>query len=193
MKRVCVFCGSRDGARDQYTEQAKAMGEALVARNLTLVYGGGQAGLMGTVANAVLAAGGDVIGVIPHALVKKENAGDHLTELHLVDSMHERKAMMADLSDGFIAMPGGYGTIEEICEIVTWAQLGIHFKPCGLLNIEGYYDHLLAFVDHMVDEQFVPKNNRRLFLSDDDPNRLLDQFEKYESPATMRWLDSSQT
>ena len=193
MKRICVFCGSRDGANPAYKTQAQAMGEALVDRDLILVYGGGQAGLMGTVANAVLAAGGEVIGVIPQALIKKENAGDHLTELHIVNSMHERKAMMAELSDGFIAMPGGYGTLEEICEIVTWAQLGIHTKPCGLLNIAGYYDHLLAFVDHMVGEHFVPVSNRTLFLSDADPDALLDQFENYTSPVGRRWMDSSQT
>lgn len=193
MKRICVFCGSRDGAQKVYTSTAIAMGQELAERKITLVYGGGQAGLMGTVARTVLDAGGQVIGVIPHGLVKKEAADHRLTELHLVNSMHERKAMMADLSDGFVAMPGGYGTLEEICEIVTWAQLGIHFKPCGLLNVAGYYDHFLAFIDHMVSEKFVPPINRQLFLSADKPDALLAKFEAYESPVNVQWMDSSQT
>lgn len=169
------------------------MGQTLAQRGLTLVYGGGQAGLMGELARATLAAGGAAIGVIPQALMKKEDAYTGLTELHVVTSMHERKAMMADLADGFVAMPGGYGTLEELCEVVTWAQLGIHHKPCGVLNTEGYFDHFLAFVDHMVNEQFVPPSNRQLFLSDTDPDALLDQFAAYESPVKARWMDASQT
>ena len=154
MKRVCVFCGSSTGARPSYARTAVKLGKILAKRQIGLVYGGGNVGLMGLIADSVLEHGGDVIGVIPRFLVHKEVAHQHLKDLRIVESMHERKALMADLSDGFIALPGGYGTLEEFCEIVTWAQLQLHPKPCGLLNVEGFYDSLLQFLDHAVAEQF---------------------------------------
>src|SRR3712207_3382260 len=154
MKRICVFCGSNPGANSVYLETAQKVGEFLAQNNIELVYGGGRVGLMGTVADAVLAEGGKVIGIIPDALATREVAHAGLTELHVVSSMHERKAMMADLAEGFIALPGGFGTFEEFCEIITWAQLGIHEKPCGLLNVAGYYNSLESLFDHATSEQF---------------------------------------
>jgi len=148
IKRVCVFCGSSQGARPAYAKAAAALAQSLVARGLTIVYGGGNVGLMGVLADTARAAGGKVIGVIPHSLVAKEVAHTELPDLRIVDSMHERKALMADLADAFIAMPGGYGTFEEFCEILSWTQLGLQLKPCGILNIEGYYNHLLQMFDH---------------------------------------------
>ena len=161
IKRVCVFCGSSPGARPAYAAAAAALSQCLVARGITIVYGGGNVGLMGVLADTARAAGGEVIGVIPRALVAKEVAHTELPDLRIVESMHERKALMADLSDAFIAMPGGYGTFEEFCEILTWTQLGLQRKPCGILNIEGYYDHLLQMFDHAVAEQFVKPVHRR--------------------------------
>ena len=166
MKRVCVFCGSSQGLRPAYKEAAQAMGEALALRKVGLVYGGGNVGLMGIVADAALAAGGEVIGVIPKALVAKEIAHTSLTDLRVVGSMHERKALMAELSDAFVMLPGGFGTFEEFCEVLTWAQLGLHQKACGLLNIEVYYNHLIALFDHAVAEQFVRPQHRSLVLEE---------------------------
>jgi uncharacterized protein (TIGR00730 family) len=163
-----------------YAEAAKAIGRLLCQRGIELVYGGGNVGLMGTTADACLKDGGRVIGVIPHAMVTRELAHTGLTELRIVGSMHERKALMADLSDAFIAMPGGYGTWDELCEMLTWSQLGIHRKACGLLNVNGYYDPLLQMADAAVSEGFVRRANRNLLLSDTDPGRLLDRIRQYD-------------
>jgi len=164
------------------------MGKALVRRNLGLVYGGGCIGLMGRIADAVLEGGGEVIGIIPHGLVTRELAHHGITKLMIVHSMHERKAKMAEWSDAFIAMPGGYGTFEEFCEIITWAQLGLHRKPCGILNVEGYYDPLLALFDRAVAEGFVHPTNRRLVIQETDPDRLLDLLSNYTPPNMERWI-----
>ncbi len=188
MQRVCVFCGSSKGARPVYAHTAHDMGKALVRRNLGLVYGGGCIGLMGSIADAVLEGGGEVIGIIPQGLVTREVAHHGITKLVIVHSMHERKAKMAELSDGFVAMPGGYGTFEEFCEIITWAQLGLHRKPCGILNVEGYYDPLLALFDRAVAEGFVHPTNRRLVIQETDPDRLLDLLSNYTPPNTERWI-----
>ena len=192
MERICVFCGSSDGARPGYVQAAKAMGTAIARAGLGLVYGGGKVGLMGVVANAALAAGGSVIGVIPQALVDKEVGHNHLTDLRVVGSMHERKQMMADLSDGFIAMPGGFGTLEEFCEILTWAQLGFHRKPCGILNTEGYYDPLLTFFDHVVTEGFVRPVHRSAIVVNDQPEALLDFMLTYTPPVVEKWIKSDE-
>lgn len=190
MKRVCVFCGSSPGAKPDYMQAAKALGEALLARGLGLVYGGGDVGLMGGVARTVFEAGGEVIGVIPKALAEKEVAYTALTDLRVVESMHERKALMAKLSDAFIALPGGLGTIEELFEILTWTQLGIHEKPCGLLNVCGYFDDILHFVNRAVDENFINPEHRSLLAVDDDPGALIEQLERFAPPAfdKAKWI-----
>jgi len=193
MKHICVFCGSNPGTRSAYKAAAQALGQALVGRGLGLVYGGGNVGLMGTIADTVVAAGGKAIGVIPQTLVEKELAHKGLSQLHIVSSMHERKAMMADLSDGFIALPGGFGTFEEFCEVLTWAQLGFHQKPCGLLNVEGYYDPLLAMFDRATEEQFVRPPHRLLVLEAQDPDRLLDKLATYEPITVQKWIDREET
>jgi hypothetical protein len=193
MKRICVFCGSSNGARDTYLEAARAMGRALARQRVGLVYGGGCVGLMGVVADAVLAAGGEVIGVIPAALVAKEVAHRGLNELRVVGSMHERKALMAELADAFIALPGGFGTFEEFCEVITWAQLGLHRKPCGVLNVAGYYDPLLALFDHAVTEGFVRSAHRSLVLEAPEPERLLEMLASYEPPLLDKWIDRDKT
>lgn len=180
LNKVCVYCGSSSGKDPVFLQAARSMGEEIARRHLTLVYGGGRVGLMGAVARTVLEKGGEVIGVIPKALEEQELAFHDLLELHVVNSMHERKALMAELSDGFIALPGGYGTIEEIFEVLTWVQLGIHAKPCGLLNTGGYYDRLLDFLDHAVAQNFVHQPHRDLFLQAVDPGELLDSFEAYQ-------------
>jgi hypothetical protein len=189
MKRVCVFCGSSAGIRPVYREAAQAMGNALARRGIELVFGGGRVGLMGVLADAVLAAGGRAIGVIPDALVARELAHRGLTELRVVGSMHERKALMAELSDAFLALPGGFGTLEEYCEALTWAQLGLHAKPCGLLNVAGFYDALLELFDHAVSEQFVPGPHRLLVLVDEDPQRLLDLLADYRPRQVEPWIE----
>src|SRR3954453_6200666 len=166
IKRVCVYCGSNFGSRPEYVAAAQRLGSALARRSLELVYGGGRVGLMGTIADAVLAEQGKVIGVIPEALLAKEVGHQGLKDLRVVGSMHERKALMVELSDAFIAMPGGFGTLEEFCEVLTWAQLGLHPKPCGLLNVLGYYDPLLAFFGHAAAERFVRPEHRALVLQE---------------------------
>jgi uncharacterized protein (TIGR00730 family) len=194
MKRVCVFCGSSEGVRPDYADAARALGAELVRRNLGLVYGGGSVGLMGVLANAVLAERGEVVGVIPGPLASRELAHPGLTEMRVVNSMHERKATMASLVDGFIALPGGLGTFEETLEILTWAQLGIHDKPVGVLNVEGYYDGLLRMLSHAVREGFVRPEYFALLLFGDTPAELLDHFATWRPPEIRRaWLKPSQT
>lgn len=188
MKSICVFCGSSMGQRPAYKQAAETLGKTIASRGLGLVYGGGNVGLMGIVADAVLALGGEVIGVIPEFLVAKEIAHNGLTTLHVVDSMHERKTKMADLADGFIALPGGFGTLEEFCEILTWAQLGLHQKPCGLLNVEGYFDPLLKLFDQAVTEEFLKPALRSLVLEATNPEHLLDLFASYKPTIVNKWI-----
>ena len=193
INRVCVFCGSNSGFRAGYADAARTLGQALAARSIGLVYGGGNVGLMGAIADAVMKAGGQVIGVIPEALVERELAHDGVTELVVVRSMHERKAKMAELSDGFIAMPGGYGTFEEFCEIITWAQLGLHRKPCGILNVDGYYEPLLKLFDLAVREGFLRPANRELVIEETDPGRLLNALATYTLPHTEKWISRDES
>lgn len=188
LKRICIFCGSSPGTQPIYAETAQIVGKTLAQQGLTLVYGGGNVGLMGIVADATLEHGGQVIGVIPHGLAEKEVAHHQLTELHIVKSMHERKAMMADLADGFIALPGGFGTYDEFCEILTWAQLGIHQKPCGLLNVADFYTPLLAFFDHSVQQGFIRAEHRHSILVAADIQSLLTQFEQYQPINLDKWV-----
>jgi len=188
MKRICVYCGSNSGNQGEYLASAVKLGETLVGQNLELVYGGASVGLMGTIADTVLKHGGKVIGIIPHHL-KNEVAHRHLSELHVVDNMHQRKKMMLDYSDGMIAMPGGFGTLEEIFEAVTWGQLRLHRKPCGLLNTCGYYNHLLAFLRHAVKEQFIRQEHLSLLPSSDDPAELLEIFRQFQPGQTGKWLE----
>ena len=193
MKRICVFCGSNAGHDARYRAEAEALGRLLAGRGIELVYGGGNVGLMGALADACLAADGTVIGVIPETLLGKEVAGRHvdhraLTRLEVVDSMHTRKARMAELADGFIALPGGFGTFEEFCEILTWGQLGFHVKPMGLLNVAGFYDPLLALFDHAVHEGFLRPQNRAMALADTDSGRLLDAMAAYRPEPVSKWL-----
>ena len=171
-----------------FAAAARALGAALADRQMGLVYGGGNVGLMGILADATLAGGGEVTGVIPHALVAREIAHRGLSDLRVVNSMHERKALMAELADGFIAMPGGFGTLEEFCEAVTWTQLGVHRKPCGLLNVDGFYDALLAFLAHALEEQFLRPTHSEIVIADADPLRLLDRLCAWRSPPVTRWL-----
>jgi uncharacterized protein (TIGR00730 family) len=190
MQRLCVFCGSSAGARTVYAEAARQLGKALAARGVGLVYGGGHVGLMGILADSVLELGGSVIGVIPQALVDKELAQAGLTQLHVVTTMHQRKALMADLADGFMALPGAFGTADELFEILTWAQLGLHAKPIGLLNVAGYFDPLRAWLDHAVREGFLRSAHRQLLLEAEDSERLLDLLEQYRPVAeTPKWID----
>ncbi len=188
MRSVCVFCGSNAGAREVYGETARQVGRTIAERGLSLVYGGAAVGLMGTLADAALAAGGAVIDVIPAALVEREIAHPGLTELHQVKSMHERKAMMADRSDAFLALPGGAGTLEEIFEAWTWAQLGHHRKPVGLLNVDGFFDALIAFLDHQCRERFIRSEHRDMLIVDSDPEKLLDRFATYRPPVVEKWI-----
>ena len=182
MKRISVFCGSSPGNDKEFAIQAKSLGQSLVKNGLGLVFGGGAVGLMGKIARTVLAEGGEAIGVIPKAMVDKELALQELTDLRIVDSMHERKALIADLSDGFIALPGGLGTIEEIFEALTWTQLGIHQKPCGFLNTRDYFSHLIKFLDHMSDQEFVNTKHREMIFIEKEPEILLEKFKSYQHP-----------
>jgi uncharacterized protein (TIGR00730 family) len=186
--RICVFCGSNSGARPEYAAAARVLAAELVARGVGLVFGGGCVGLMGVIADAVLAHGGHVIGVIPHALVARELAQRGLHDLRGVSSMHERKAMMAELSDGFIAMPGGFGTFEELCEAITWTQLGLHRKRCGLLNVAGFYDPLLRLFDNAAEERFVRRSNLEIVAADSSPSRLLDVVLSPLPLSEPKWL-----
>lgn len=187
MQRVCVYCGSSSGRRADYSEAAKELAAVLVRHDIELVYGGSSVGIMGVLADEVLELGGEVHGVIPKMLEQKEIAHKGLTELHVVGSMHARKSMMAALSDGFIAMPGGFGTLEEIIEVLTWGQLRFHDKPCGLLNVRGYFDKLLDFIEHTESERFLRPENRAMLLCDDDPAGLIGQFERYAAPQIEKW------
>lgn len=193
MQSICVFCGSNAGNQPIYRAEAEKLGRLLAERRIELIYGGGNIGLMGAAADACLAAGGSVVGVIPEALMGKEVAGRHvdhrnLTRLEVVDSMHTRKARMAELAEGFIALPGGFGTFEEFCEILTWGQLGFHQKPMGLLNVAGYYDGLLALFAHAVEEGFLRPQNRAMALADIDSARLLDAMATYTAEPVSKWL-----
>jgi len=192
MQRVCVFLGSNPGNKPDYLKAAQDMGAELARRGITTVYGGSNVGLMGALADAALAAGGQVIGVIPEALQRKEIAHTSLTEQHIVGSMHERKALMAELSDAFIALPGGMGTLEELCEMLTWAQLGFHKKPCGLLDVDGYYASLCAFLDNAVTQGFIHPKHRSMLLSAPAPADLLDQFGAYVAPVVNKWIERPQ-
>lgn len=189
MKSITVFCGSNSGLRPEYAEAAQLLAQHLVKRQIRLVFGGGQVGLMGIIADTVMQLGGEVIGIIPESLDKKEVGHRNITTLHVVGSMHERKAMMADLADGFIAMPGGIGTFEEFFEILTWAQLGFHQKPCGLLNVLNYYEPLLNLCDQAVREGFLRPVHRQLILEDNEPQSLLDKMADYRPQAVEKWID----
>ncbi len=188
MKRICVNCGSNSGVRPEYVEAATKLGELLSEKGIELVYGGAGVGLMGAVASAVMKSGGTVIGVIPESIADKVG-NNNLTELLIVPTMHERKKIMFDLSDGFIALPGGMGTIEEVFEILAWAQLGLHGKPCGMINICGYYDKLLEFLDYSVTQLFVKRQHRDMVLVSRDPGVLLRQFERYKAPIIEKWTN----
>ncbi len=188
MKRVCVNCGSSPGARPEYVRSARSLGKTLAENEIDLVYGGAEVGLMGAVADAVLEGGGSVIGVIPEFLDDRVGH-DHLSELYIVNNMHERKEKMSTLSDGFIAAPGGMGTLEEIFEVLTWAQLGLHGKPCGFLNVEGYYDHLLRFLDHATDQRFINQTHRDMVLVDGAPDALIQKMMTHQAPVVDKWLD----
>lgn len=193
MRSICVFCGANPGNDPVYAAGARAMGVEIAQRGLTLVYGGGAVGLMGVVANAALEAGGEVHGVIPRALREKEIGHNDLTRLEVVDTMHIRKARMAELSDGFIAMPGGIGTFEELFEIWTWGQLGIHQKPLGLLNIAGFYDPLAAFLDSTVEAGFLKQAHRAMAMTDTEPATLLDRMGAYVPTPTYKWVEKEET
>lgn len=193
MRRVCVFAGSSSGLQPVYRDAAEALGDLLAASGIGLIYGGAKVGLMGAVADAVLSRGGEVTGVIPSALVAREVAHAGLTDLRVVASMHERKALMADLADGFIALPGGWGTLEEFFEVLTWGQLGLHQKPCGLLNVNGYFERLLSFIEHSIDQGFVRREYRSMILVSDSPEALLDALRAYEPPTVEKWIDRAAT
>nr|WP_041916217.1 TIGR00730 family Rossman fold protein [Pseudodesulfovibrio mercurii] len=189
MKRLCVYLGSNPGNNPAYVAAAEAVGRELAARGIGLVYGGSSTGLMGRLADACLAAGGEAIGVIPKRLVEKEIAHQGLTESHVVNSMHERKQLMADFSDGFITLPGGIGTLEEFFEVLTWSQIGYHAKPCGLLDVNGYYTCLAEHMDRMVAEGFLLPDHRRMVLTSPDPGELIDMFAEYDPPKVDKWIE----
>jgi len=193
MKNICVYCGSNPGRLPEFRGAARLLGYEMASRGLGLVYGGASIGMMGAVADAVLERGGQAIGVIPYSLATKEVSHDGLDELIVVDSMHERKARMAELSDGFIALPGGWGTIEEIFEMLTWAQLGFHEKPCGLLNVASYYDPLFAFLENAIEQQFVKEAYRPMIMMDEAPAELLDRFNEYRAPKVKKWIGPEET
>jgi uncharacterized protein (TIGR00730 family) len=191
LKRVCVFCGSNPGTRPEYADAARELASLMAGRRIGLVYGGGNVGLMGVLADAMLAAGGEVIGVIPASLVAREVAHHGVSELRVVQTMHERKALMNELSDGFVALPGGFGTLDEFFEILTWSQLGIHGKPCGLLNIAGYYDDLMLMLDRAVAEKFLRPAHRDLVITDTDAGRLLGRLAAFVPVTAGKWVGNS--
>jgi len=190
IRRLAIFCGSNPGARPEYRDAARALGTLLARRGIGVVYGGSNVGLMATLADAVMDELGDIIGVIPRMLVEREVANTTLSDLRIVESMHERKALMAELADGFIALPGGIGTLEEFFETWTWGQLGMHAKPCGLLNVAGYFDPLLEFLDHAVAEKFVRDVHRSMVVVESDPAVLLSRFESYDPPRVVKWINA---
>jgi uncharacterized protein (TIGR00730 family) len=190
VRRICVFCGSSPGARPAYAEATAEVARLLAGEGIGVVYGGGHVGLMGVLADTAMAAGGEVIGVMPQALVDREIGHTGISELRVVGSMHERKALMADLSDAFVALPGGAGTLEELFEVYTWAQLGLHDKPCGLLDVEDYYAGLAAFLDHAVRERFLREEHRAMLIVEREPRALIDRLAKFEPRAvTPKWID----
>ena len=189
MKYICVYCGSSSGKDSLYLESAKALGKSLIENDIGLIYGGASVGTMGALANSVLENGGEVIGIMPQSLVDKEVAHAGLSELKVVTSMHERKALMCDLADGFIAMPGGFGTLDEMFEMLTWAQLGYHYKPIGLLNINQYFDHLNLFIKHAVEEQFIKSVHQDMLLMSEDPSELILQLRKYTPSKVDKWVN----
>ncbi|WP_296621110.1 TIGR00730 family Rossman fold protein [Marivirga sp.] len=193
MKRITVFCGSSAGKNGKYSEEAFLLGKILAQKNIGVVYGGAKIGLMGAVADGALSEKGEVIGVIPDFLQTKEVAHNELTEMIVVGSMHERKLKMHDLADGFIALPGGFGTMEELFEILTWGQLGLHKKPIGLLNMENFYQPLLDMLSQMTEQNFLKEINRDMLLSDEDIHRLLNKMEQYQAPETPKWILKSET
>jgi uncharacterized protein (TIGR00730 family) len=194
VRRVCVFCGSSPGARPAYADATAELARLLAGEGIGVVYGGGAVGLMGVLGDAVLAAGGEAIGVIPQALVDREIGHTGLTELRVVGSMHERKALMADLSEAFIALPGGLGTLEELFEVYTWAQLGLHDKPCGLLDVEDYFAGIAAFLEHAVRERFVSEEHRAMLMVEHEPRALIERLRDYEPRAVSpKWIDRDQT
>jgi hypothetical protein len=193
IENICVFCGSSVGNLDDYAAAARQLGCTLAEGGYTVVYGGASVGLMGQVADAALEAGAEVIGVLPRGLADKERAHENLTEMHIVESMHERKAMMEELADAFVALPGGMGTLEEFAEIFTWAQLGLHSKPCGLLNVAGYYDRLIEHFDHAESQGFLWPEHREIILFASTPDALLARFEAYDPPKVKQWIDETQT
>lgn len=193
MNKVCIFCGALKGKNPIYAEAAKQLGKVLAENNLGLVYGGGNVGLMGIVANSVMANGGTVIGVIPRALEQKELGHKGITELRVVETMHERKSMMAELSDAFIAMPGGFGTFEEFFEVTTWLQLGAHKKPCGILNAGGFYSHLLTFIEHASNEGFITPEDLQLIVVEEEPGALIDGLKNFVPRQSTKWLALEQT
>ncbi len=193
MKRICVYCGSSPGVQAAYLEAAIELARLMVDQGVGLVYGGGSVGLMGGIADAVLEAGGEVTGVIPRALAEREVAHGGVTDLRVVESMHERKAMMAELSDGFIAMPGGFGTLEELLEVLTWSQLGLHQKPCAILNVANYFDSLMRFLDHSVAQEFVKPIHRNMVLVHEQPAQLLAMMETYQHPIVDKWIRRGDT
>jgi uncharacterized protein (TIGR00730 family) len=188
MRRLCIFCGSSEGRDPAYLQAARALGETLAVNGIGLVYGGASVGLMGALADAALSAGGDVTGVMPRALVEKEIAHNGLSDLRVVGSMHERKALMAELSDGFVALPGGIGTFEELFEMWTWAQLGHHRKPCALLNVRGFYDGLIAFLDQVAERWFIRGAHRAMLIVGHEPMELIERLRAYEPPAVSKWI-----
>ncbi len=189
LRTLCVFCGSSVGSRPEYRRAAEELGTFLAHSKIGIVYGGGNVGLMGILADAALAAGGEVVGVMPEHLIAREIGHSGLTRMHVVKSMHERKAHMADLSDAFLALPGGFGTFEEFCEVLTWSQLGLHKKPCGLLNVSGYYTPLLAMFDHAVEERFLKPDNRRLVLSNSEIPEMIEALRQWRPVHVEKWLD----
>lgn len=193
MKGLCVFCGSSAGETSRYVDAATGMGRLLAERGVKLVYGGSRMGLMGRLADAALEAGGTVVGIIPRALVHREVAHEELTELRVVESMHERKALMAELADGFVALPGGLGTLEEFFEVLTWSQLGLHRKPCGLLDVNGYFRPLVRFLDHAVDQGFLAQSHRGMIQVHEEAEELLHRLEGYQPPTVPRWLEPGET
>lgn len=192
-RRICVFCGSSPGLLPDYLAAARELGSALVRHRLSLVYGGAHVGLMGEIANSMMQRGGEVIGVMPQSLIDREIAHRGLSELHVVQSMHERKALMAELADGFIALPGGFGTLEELFEIITWGQLGLHRKPFGLLNVNRFFDQLIGFLDFAVDQQFIRQEHRQMILVDAEPDRLLERFAAYEPSNVAKWISREES